>query len=308
MRVLIDILLPTCNGQRFIDEMLASVQRQTVADWRLLIRDDGSDDATREHLAAFARVDSRASVAEGEHVGVIAGMDALLRASTAPYFMPADQDDIWRPDKIAVLLEAMRGLEERHGPERPLLVYSDAELIDSAGASLGTTFCRVLGVPDDWEKEIRSLLVMSPAPGCTMLGNAALRRAALPLPEANAIYMHDWWLLLCAATLGAIACVPAALVCYRQHSANALGARRRWPRTSFAARLAASRAAVRRTQRQAETLLKRHGAAMPRAYRNLCAAWAAMPALGRIERIRRTVKFGFAKPGALRRVVFYAVL
>ena len=302
MCVLIDILLPTCNGQRFIGEMLASVQRQTVADWRLLIRDDGSDDATREHLAAFARVDSRASVAEGEHVGVIAGMDALLRASTAPYFMPADQD------KIAVLLEAMRGLEERHGPERPLLVYSDAELIDSAGASLGTTFRRVLGVPDDWEKEIRSLLVMSPAPGCTMLGNAALRRAALPLPEANAIYMHDWWLLLCAATLGAIACVPAALVRYRQHSANALGARRRWPRTSFAARLAASCAAVRRTQRQAETLLKRHGAAMPRAYRNLCAAWAAMPALGRIERIRRAVKFGFAKPGALRRVVFYAVL
>jgi len=33
-----------------------------------------------------------------------------------------------------------------------------------------------------------------------------------------------------------------------------------------------------------------------------------MPALGRIERIRRAVKFGFAKPGALRRVVFYAVL
>ena len=44
MRVLIDILLPTCNGQRFIDEMLASVQRQTVADWRLLIRDDRSEE------------------------------------------------------------------------------------------------------------------------------------------------------------------------------------------------------------------------------------------------------------------------
>ena len=75
MCVLIDILLPTCNGQRFIGEMLASVQRQTVADWRLLIRDDGSDDATREHLAAFARVDSRASVAEGS-------MSASLRAWT----------------------------------------------------------------------------------------------------------------------------------------------------------------------------------------------------------------------------------
>ncbi|MGF3084769.1 glycosyltransferase family 2 protein, partial [Streptococcus pyogenes] len=37
----INILLSTYNGERFLAEQIQSIQRQTVKDWTLLIRDDG---------------------------------------------------------------------------------------------------------------------------------------------------------------------------------------------------------------------------------------------------------------------------
>jgi hypothetical protein len=38
--------------------------------------------------------------------------------------------------------------------------------------------------------------------------------------------MHDWWLALVAAAFGEIGCIYKATMLYRQHGANAVGAKR----------------------------------------------------------------------------------
>jgi hypothetical protein len=57
--------------------------------------------------------------------------------------------------------------------------------------------------------------------GCATAVNRALLKVALPLPD---VVMHDWWLAQCAAGAGAVVSLPDALVLYRQHAANVVGA------------------------------------------------------------------------------------
>ncbi|HEK9823298.1 TPA: glycosyltransferase, partial [Streptococcus equi subsp. equi] len=55
----INILMSTYNGARFLAEQIQSIQRQTVQDWTLLVRDDGSTDKTLAIIQAFAKKDPR---------------------------------------------------------------------------------------------------------------------------------------------------------------------------------------------------------------------------------------------------------
>ena len=70
----IHILLSTYNGEQFLAEQIQSIQQQTVQDWKLLIRDDGSTDRTREIIREFVAQDSRIhwiNENESKNLGVI---------------------------------------------------------------------------------------------------------------------------------------------------------------------------------------------------------------------------------------------
>ena len=64
------------------------------------------------------------------------------------------------------------------------------------------------------------------SPGCTVLLNRPLAELAGRADPA-AVEMHDWFLAQTAAAFGHIVFLPEALVSYRQHGGNAIGASRR---------------------------------------------------------------------------------
>ena len=49
--------MSTYNGENFLAEQIESIQQQTYTDWTLLIRDDGSNDKTRDLIKRFASED-----------------------------------------------------------------------------------------------------------------------------------------------------------------------------------------------------------------------------------------------------------
>ncbi|MDR2726782.1 MAG: glycosyltransferase, partial [Deltaproteobacteria bacterium] len=294
------VLLPTYNGAAWIASFLASCRLHEHGD--ILICDDGSSDAT---TAVIERVKQqrglRISLRKGARLGVMRNVSRLLEDLEKPYFLLADQDDIWEKDKISALFEAMRRLEADHAAGAPLLVYSDAALINTENAVTHPSYFRATRTPPAWSESFRNALVMSNAPGCTMLGNRALAKAALPIP--GEAFMHDWWLLLVAGALGGVRAVDAPLVRYRQHGANLMGAAI-WGVRSMCSRFASGRARgrglIRKTQAQAAALLTHCGHAMPSDKRTLCAAWAGMPERFWIKRVRICLEMGFKKPGMAR--------
>ena len=126
----------TCNGARYLGAQLDTIAAQSHRDWRLVVSDDGSTDATREILAAFRAAvgPERAEIREGPRRGFAANFLGLAGDPTirADFYAFADQDDLWRPDRLARGLARLRAV-----PDRPALYGSRTVLIDEAGRETG---------------------------------------------------------------------------------------------------------------------------------------------------------------------------
>jgi hypothetical protein len=253
---LVDILLATYNGARFLPDLLESLQKQSIDGWRLIVRDDGSGDGTPELVERWAGETGACCIflRDGDRgLGASGNFARLLSASDAPYFMFCDQDDVWMPDKVALALETVSLAERDCGSDTPLLAHCDLTVVDETLEPVAPSFWAhqefayteaTAGLQD--VKARRSLLVRNFVTGCTMIGNAALRARAHPIPAG--CVMHDWWMALVAAHLGEIRAIEQPGILYRQHTSNTLGARR-WTFSAVAARgLSRPGAVIQRTR------------------------------------------------------------
>ena len=125
----VSIVLPTYNRADLLAEAIASVRAQTFRDWELIVVDDGSTDRTPEALRAWAAQDPRLRWVTGAHRGVSAARNVGLRAATGGYLAFQDDDDVWRPAKLARQVAAL----EAHPAWA--FVYTQAELRYEDGTS-----------------------------------------------------------------------------------------------------------------------------------------------------------------------------
>jgi len=226
----IDVLLATYNGARHLDAQLQSLLEQTHQDFRVLVSDDGSSDGTQALLQGWrAHFGGRLVLLDNPAPGrgVARNFEFLLQASLqdgiAGCMAFCDQDDVWLPDKLAVLLQALRRLQADVGEHQPCLVHCDLAVVDGQLAPLHPSFARHQRY-DPAHCSDTTLLSINQVTGCAMLVSRTLACQALPLPPEAV--MHDWWCALLAAG-GARRFVDHPLVLYRQHGANQLGAKGR---------------------------------------------------------------------------------
>src|SRR5437868_8067638 len=100
MSCIVNILLPTHNGAKFLSGMLESISAQSYRDIILTIRDDGSTDETYSLLSAWAAGRPSVCVSSGKNLGAMRSFFHLLQsARDSDYFAFADQDDVWLPEK-----------------------------------------------------------------------------------------------------------------------------------------------------------------------------------------------------------------
>ena len=221
------ILLSSYNGAKYIAEQIGSIRAQTLTDWLLIVRDDGSSDATVSIVEAFSGMDARIGLLRDErgNLGPVASFGALLDHASergAAYVALADQDDVWRTDKLRRQMELLQAHEAAAGPGHPTLVHSDLAVVGDDLQPIHPSYLRRQGLEHLGVDPLRRLLAQNFVTGCTTMFNRALLRAAIPMPR---IVMHDWWLAQCAAALGTLLFVEEPTVLYRQHGSNVLGSR-----------------------------------------------------------------------------------
>lgn len=172
------VLLTAYNGAAYLPAQLSSLCAQAVS-FTAILRDDGSADDTPALLAAQCHQDARfrLSPTSGVHLGAVGGFFALMREaadSGAPVAL-CDQDDIWHPDKLTRLQAALSDAEARFGADTPILVHSDARIVDADGRPLHASLWRHQG----WNPAAQSLpelLVQNNVTGCLLMMNAPLCR------------------------------------------------------------------------------------------------------------------------------------
>lgn len=222
---MVDILLATYNGERFIKEQIMSILAQSYKDWHLYIQDDCSTDGTYEIVCEFqSKYPERITVKRNEEPSgsAKANFMSMLQLADANYIMFADQDDVWRKNKVEKTLNAMKKLEHTLGTAKPALVHTDLYVVDEELKLLQSSMFKFQGLKGKY-KTVNRLLAQNNVTGCTMMINRTLLYLVKNV-DPSYIRMHDWWMALTAAAFGGISFINEPTVKYRQHSGNNNGA------------------------------------------------------------------------------------
>lgn len=224
MNDLISIVMATYNGEKYLRPQIESILTQSYKNIELVVVDDASTDRTLSILKEFAVRDNRIYIYPAEkNLGFIANFERGIRLAKGEFIALADQDDIFRRDKIEVLINTLKAY-----PERDLAV-SDLSLIDENGNVLSGSMWTSQKRYTSTGHPFRHLVYANFATGCAMMIRRRLLDFALPF-SPNCL-SHDWWLAVVAASekSGGICLVREALTAYRQHASNVIGAGKRAP-------------------------------------------------------------------------------
>ncbi len=220
---MIDILLATYNGEKYIRTQLDSILGQTEKDFRILVRDDGSTDHTVEILREYENKYGNIQIIEDDKPsrGAAANFFELMKHAAAEYVMFCDQDDCWLPNKIEVSLRAMKNVEGKYGEDCPLLIYTAYKPVDEDLHDIDMKNSSNM-VYKHYD-QLNRLLIQNYITGCTMMINKAMCEIASVNYEPS-ILMHDWWIALGASAMGHIIYVDEVTMKYRQHQDQSVGA------------------------------------------------------------------------------------
>jgi glycosyltransferase involved in cell wall biosynthesis len=128
---LVSVLVPTYNGAAFLDETLHSIHTQTYRSLEVIVRDDGSSDATLDIAEQYVAKDRRFRiVAEHSRGGGFANYIALAELAEGQFIKYCNQDDVLDPNCVRALLKPMLA------NPRIALSTSSRRLIDDTGAAL----------------------------------------------------------------------------------------------------------------------------------------------------------------------------
>jgi glycosyltransferase involved in cell wall biosynthesis len=106
----VSILLPTFNRAPFLEEAFRAIVGQTLANWELIVVDDGSTDESEAVVQRLAAgLSQRVVYVKQANAGAYGARNAALDLATAPLVAFYDSDDVWLPQHLA---DCVRALDE----------------------------------------------------------------------------------------------------------------------------------------------------------------------------------------------------
>ena len=211
------VVLSTYNGEQFLIPQLKSILEQESVQIKLLIRDDGSTDGTKEILNSYAKKYANISLEYGHNMGVVKSFMRLLKnvPPHAKFIAFSDQDDIWRLDKIIRAINKINELSSG-----PVLYCSCYSAVDEDGKLLWESSAPPRDIT------FRNAVLQNITTGCTIVLNKNLLDI-LKADQVNTgkIIMHDWWVYLVATCFGRTIYDATPSMYYRQHGGNVVGAK-----------------------------------------------------------------------------------
>lgn len=205
---LISIVVPVYQVERFIEETIEAVQKQSYEKWELLLVDDCSKDNSCTIIEKKAAQDSRIRLIRQEtNQGAAKARNCGVRNAKGRYLCFLDSDDLWEPDKLSCELVFMK--EKQAG-----FVFTGYEFADEYGQGLG----KIVRVPEQisYSEALKNTTIFT---STVMIDRAQIQDEDIFMPAIASEDTATWWHLL--KVYGKAYGLDQNLVKYRR-SANTL--------------------------------------------------------------------------------------
>ena len=205
---MISVCMATYNGQRFLPRQIETILPQLEPHDELVVSDDSSSDGTLEIVRSYS--DARIRVFAGNRFrSPIFNFEHALRRAQGDTLVLADQDDVWLPNKLAVVRERFA-----RRPPGPYLIALDGQVADEAERIVHDSIFAKLKAGPGFLKNIYTNRYL----GACLAFSRELLDIALPFPRR--IPMHDMWLGQLCELVGSTEFVPEKTMLYRRHGAT----------------------------------------------------------------------------------------
>lgn len=201
----VSVLMPIFNGEKFLDESIVSILKQSYTNFEFLIIDDGSTDNTSKLLKRYKAKDKRIKIiTHKKNLGIVISLNEGLDRAKGKYILRMDADDIAYPNRF---VEQIRFMEA------------------NPGVGVCGTWIKVLtNQPYVWKSptndaDIKTSLffesVIAHPSAC--IRTSALKQLDLKYDQKY-IYVEDYNLWLNLSKNWELANIPIPLLEYRSHS------------------------------------------------------------------------------------------
>ena len=207
------VLLSTYNGEKYLKEQLDSIFNQVDVDVKVFASDDLSKDDTVKILEEYSKSHNLTFRVNKENKNFTYNFLDMIYENAKEdfdYFSLADQDDFWQEDK---LISAIKLLKEKNAH----FYCSNLTTVDSELKNP-----KPMNNFKENGKVHAHLLLENICTGCTSVFD---KEFALHLSKhyPEAIYLHDYWLMLVAAFSSSFVYDTNSHILYRQHGNNQIG-------------------------------------------------------------------------------------
>ncbi|MEM5388974.1 glycosyltransferase family 2 protein [Paraburkholderia phymatum] len=127
----VTVVMANFNGENWIGEAIESVQRQSLADWELIVVDDASTDASVKVVRAAADRDPRiVLLTSSSNAGPSAARNRALTCARGRWITILDSDDVFAAGRLESLLAKVEADGER-------IAADDLLIMDESGSLTG---------------------------------------------------------------------------------------------------------------------------------------------------------------------------
>jgi len=197
----ISVAIAYFNGDKFVNELLLSIEQQSRKVDEVVITVD-SDEIDLKNIVFKMKWSFEIKIIYNKTIlGFAKNFEKAISLCKHEYIFLADQDDVWCLDRVA---ESMDNIGDYD------VLHSDCSLIDENGIVLKKQWKK-----NKVRKTYLELLYGNSVTGCTVLLKKSFFWKNYPLPEG--LKFHDWYFGVLAARQNKLIYLNKQLVLYRQH-------------------------------------------------------------------------------------------
>lgn len=219
----ISVAIATYNGEKYLEKQLDSILKQdTIIVDEIVVCDDISNDKTIEILDKHSHLYPNVfKVYQNENnLGSTKNFEKAISLCTGDFIFLADQDDMWKNDKIKKTLDVFENNKTAEG------VFSNADIIDDNDKLIHTKtiWDSVFFFEKELPKPIDFFDLISKngnvVTGATLCIKKSVKDFIFPFPEGM---LHDQWIASYLALKNVLYYSNENLISYRLHNNQQVG-------------------------------------------------------------------------------------